>query len=303
MPGSAWQVRNSIGPLNQCPDGQRSREPPSTHGTARTLPAGARLAPATGPEQAPFTQLTIQAGKRRSTRPRDGYISAPDPCPLYAAERGVDTKHRRCVKPTVSEGQCDRAGKARCKQDGTCSTLNSCGCERQVCRQEVPGDVRRAGIGTSRIRPASRPRPAAATIPASGTPMIAHHAPAADAAAARTRHCNPNPATATTDPQARPPWGSSSRSAGSTAKVPGPPTPEGSSHPSGTLTGTGTAGMVPAESSFDSSLYENVPDGRGATGLPRVGRRHCGDSPGMSTVTARSSATPAPRRRAGEATR
>ena len=35
----------------------------------------------------------------------------------------------------------------------------------------------------------------------------------------------------------------------------------------------------------------------------RVGHRRRGDSPGMSTVTARSSATPAPRRRAGEATR
>ncbi len=38
-------------------------------------------------------------------------------------------------------------------------------------------------------------------------------------------------------------------------------------------------------------------------GSPRVGHRRRGDSPGMSTVTAPSPATPAPRRRAGEVTR
>src|SRR5580698_10003789 len=45
-----------------------------------------------------------------------------------------------------------------------------------------------------------------------------------------------------------------------------------------------------------------LPDGRGATGLPRVGHRRRGDLPGMGTVTARPSATPA-RRRAGPVTR
>jgi hypothetical protein len=39
--------------------------------------------------------------------------------------------------------------------------------------------------------------------------------------------------------------------------------------------------------------------GRGGTGSPRVGHLHRGDAQGMSTATARSPATPAPRRRAG----
>src|SRR5438045_2297819 len=75
------------------------------------------------------------------------------------------------------------------------------------------------GSGASRVRPASRPRAAAAGTPASGIPAIPHHAPSADAAAASARQSRPNSATATTDPRASPPRGSSPRSAGSTGSA------------------------------------------------------------------------------------
>jgi hypothetical protein len=57
------------------------------------------------------------------------------------------------------------------------------------------------GSGTSRVRLGSRPRPTAASTPASGSPAIAHQAPTADALAASARHSRPNSATATTDPR------------------------------------------------------------------------------------------------------
>jgi hypothetical protein len=82
-----------------------------------------------------------------------------------------------------------------------------------TCGQDGPGS------GTSSVRPASRPRAAAASTPASGIPAIPHHAPSADAAAARARQSRPNSATATTDPRASPPRGSSPRSAGSTGRA------------------------------------------------------------------------------------
>ena len=82
------------------------------------------------------------------------------------------------------------------------------------------------GSGTSSVRSASRPRPAAARMPASGTPAIAHQAPCAEAPARSARASKPDSATDTTDPRTSPSRGTSSRSAGSTGKIPAPDTTE-----------------------------------------------------------------------------
>jgi hypothetical protein len=97
-----------------------------------------------------------------------------------------------------------------------------------------PAQVRAILTQVSRIKPelaaffgcldyaALRPEEAVTLrrAPASGIPAIPHHAPSADAAAASARQSRPNSATATTDPRASPPRGSSPRSAGSTGSAP-----------------------------------------------------------------------------------
>ena len=55
---------------------------------------------------------------------------------------------------------------------------------------EGPRECLPPGSGTSRVRSASRPRPTAASTPASGSPAIPRHAPASSA-----RHSRPNSAT------------------------------------------------------------------------------------------------------------
>ena len=169
----------------------------------------------------PRPSVTTSAQHARS-RP------CPSPSPVH---RRLTTRSRTCapgqspatrstprLRRNVASRRClTWAGARPGERSRTSSHASSS--DATTCGQAGPGS------GTSRVRSASRPRPAAASTPASGIPAIPHHAPSADAAAARARHSRPNSATASTDPRARQPLGSSPRRAGSTGSVPAPQAP------------------------------------------------------------------------------
>ena len=212
----------------------RSRPRPSPSPVHRWVTTRSRSC---APGQSPATSSTPRPRRSVASRRRlacTGTRPPPEPPARTLARPPAGPPARTLARPPagpparlLAELLASPGGRSKTSSHPSSSDAVTCG-------QAGPGS------GTSRIRPVSRPRPAAASTPASGSPAIPHQAPSADAAAASARHSRPNSATATTVPRASP-RGSNSRNAGSTGNADS----TGSAGSTGNAGSAGSTGSAP----------------------------------------------------------